>query len=659
MDRGAEELKCADCSSQKGKRVCGRHGGRRVCSSCCGSLRSWQGCPVDCRHFPPERGPKMALRDVHAFTNKGDRLAGVQFLYLPNLYEFIFCNLKATKIEFLDTQRARVSCRFALNHTFSTSPDNLLAKDAWKRKFFPDGCSEHKLLPLLGIALRGQGLPDIETIALTPEGEVRVGGNLWLVVPPHQRPMFGPSADGKSLDTNPIWSMGIRNAMIFAPIDFGRDYELELTVMDVTSLGSDSSLCSRIGLIFPFGRLQMSPPKVVAPPGNSFRSMNLETLLPAPSPTYPGEQFTTNGVDANLIFCRGIRDQIQGEMSPRRDIAADPRLFAVLSKGPSSQLLTLVIQPSTPVQASLLQHSRMVNARLLPTLRKWLGAMGCPLQLALINLGDTPQSVSIEETNQSAGARRLETYTISPKTLEHIPLELPGLDADSHGDVSLAIEVRTSVSTILKTTASLRLLPIDHLTLRIEDEIRDWYRETVEAVTCWVTPYSKAVDEWVSEAKAYCPNGMGKASGVPVEIQLEALWQALRNRGFTYVDSSYSIDTGSPISYQRVLTPTDSLRLGYGNCIDLTVLFASALERLGFRPAILTTTDHAFLGWLADDGRVEGCLETTLVAQSDCAAAISRGQQEFGSEDQFNKPWHNRILDVVGSRSHGLLPLFD
>lgn len=649
---------CLVCQARKGKRHCPRSGGL-VCSACCGRTRSWQACPVDCQHFPADRGPTLAVRGVRAYTDSGDRLAAIEFLYLPNLYHYIFCNLKSARIEFLDAERAIVRCRFALDHTFATAPDKMLAKDSWKLDSYPEGCAEHGLMPLIGIALRGQGLPDIETIRLRPDGDVRVGGNLWVVVPPFQRPMFRMASDGRRPETDAVQSMGIRNATVFAPIVFGRDYELELTVMDLTALGSNGSLESRIGLVFPFGRLQMSPPEVVPPPGNSFRAMNLETLTPAPSLTYPGERFVDNGTEAVVVFCRNMRDQIQGLMSPRGDIANDPKLFAVLSEGPSSQLLTLKIEPSHGIQAALLQHSRMVNARLVPTLRRWLGTMGCPLQVAILNTGSTSELVRIDETNQSSGERRIETCTVAPGTLVHVPLELPGLGADSVGDVSLAIEARASDATILTATASLQLLPPDHLILRVEDDIRDWYRDTIEAVVCWVSPHSKAIDEWVSEARTQCPEGMGECTDAPVEPQLEALWNVLKNRNITYVDSSYSIDTGSLVSYQRVLVPTDTLRLGYGNCIDLSVLFASALESLGFRPAILTTIDHAFLGWLDDDGHVQSCLETTRIADATCAAAITSGLSTFGSEDHFVEPFHNRIIDVVKLREQGLLPLFD
>lgn len=616
-------------------------------------------CPIACRHFPDERGPGLSVRGMVAYTGSGDRLLTVQNLYVPNLYAHVFCNLTETTLEFLDLERVKISCRFALNRLFATDPDALLCKESWKSDFFPEGCAELDLMPLVGVALRGQGLPDIETLHLSPGTDYRVAGDRWIIAPPHQRPMFRFSADGKSVDTDPIRAMGIRNAMVFAPLAFGQEYALEMTVMDVTSLSSSGHLESRLGLVFPFGRVQMCPPKIVPPPGNDFAGMQLEVLTPAPSPTYPGEVFENSGPAAAAVFCRTVRDQMQGELTSRGDISKDPSLYAVLADGPCGHLLTLGLDPAEDVQACVLQHSHVVNATLLPTLRRWLGAMGCPLHIVLVNSGETAIDLVVKETNQTSSKSRIETYRLGPHELRHEPLELPGLGSDACGDLSLAIEVESAGVTVMRVVASLRLLKPDHLVLRIEDEIRDWYRDTVEAVACWVTPEAAAVDTWVSEARLFCTEGMGSGAGVPVEQQLSALWGALQQRSLTYVDRSYSIDTGSATSYQRVCTPSETLALGSGNCIDLTVLFASALEQLGFRPAILTTTGHAFLGWLDDEGAVRGCLETTMISQADCAAAMAVGHSGFGSPEEFTNHRNGRVIDVLGARQMGLLPLFD
>ena len=658
---GPTDAKCVDCGTRKANRTCGRRGGKRVCSRCCGEHRGWQACPVDCRYFPAEPGPNLALHRIEAATSTGDRLLAVEHLYIPNLYAYVFCNVTDVRVEFLDLQTARIVCGFLLRRTFATNPNQLLSKEEWKTHYFPDGCVDLGLMPLVGIAMRGQGLPDVETMRLTPDGESRVAGNLWMLVPPHQRPLFGPANAGSSFATDAVQLLGVRNTMVFAPLLFDQPYTLDMTITDITSLSPSGHLGSRVGLVLPFGRVQMSPPVVSPPPKNRFVGAALESLVPVAAQTYPGESFHDDGraVSAMPVFCRQVRDQIQGELIPRGDISRDPNLVAVLSDGPCASLLTLALEPAEGVQASVLQHSHVVNATLLPTLRHWLGPMGCPLQLVLVNSTDASADVVVKETNQTSGMSRIETMTLGPRELRHEPLELPGLSADVSGAVSLAIEVESAGSLVMQKAVSLRLLKADHLVLRIEDEIRDWYRDTIDAIACWVTPDAASIDAWVSEARVFCSDGMGDGAGVPIDRQLSALWSALQQRGVTYVDRSYSIDTGGATSYQRVCTPSETLSLKSGNCIDLAVLFASALEQLGFRPAILTTVGHAFLGWLDDSGAVQGCLETTLIAAADCPSAIAVGSQEFGSLEDFTRDGNGRVIDVLLARTEGLLPLFD
>ena len=649
--------KCADCLSRKGKRSCGRNAGRLVCSECCGRHRSWRSCPVECTYFPAQPGPAALFGGIVATMASGEGTAGIQNLYLPNLYEYVVCAVHESSVQYLDSQRALLRCAFQLSSEAATGRDQFLCKDEWKSRFFPPGRAELDLYPLVGVAFGELGLPDLETLRLSPACDFRVAGNDWVIVPPHQRPMFLMGPDGKP-DSSPVLSMGIRNAMVFAPLRFDVEYALEVVAMDLTSMESSGELTSQVGFVSPFGRVEMCPPRVTPPPDSVIRGVTQEVFAPVSGSEYPGERLTDNGTEALVLLCRQHRKSMQGEVISRVSLAEKPIDGVYSFGGPCSRLLTIGLKPSGPVQASLLQHSRQANAKLIPTLRHWLGPMGCPFQLALMNSGDAAQAVVVMETNQATGRMRKETLTLAPLTLMHTALELPGLGSDSSGELSLAVQVVASGVTVLDTVASLTLLPTDHLMLRIEDSVRDWYRDTVEAVACWVTPHSRAVDEWVSDARHACPNGLGAGSRSPVEEQLDALWEVLGSRQMTYINRNYSIDTGSSASYQRVLTPSETLRLASGNCIDLTVLFASALEQLGYWPLILTTMNHAFLGWLGENGDVAGVIETTMVGNTDSATAIQSAATAFGSLDRFKKAG-GRAIAVHDARDKGLMPLFE
>ena len=150
VTNGPTHARCVDCGTRKANRICGRHGGQRICSRCCGEHRGWQACPVNCRYFPEEPGPNLALHNVEASTSTGDRLLAVEHLYIPNLYAHVFCNVSDVKIEYMDLQTARIVCRFSLRRTFATNPEQLLCKEEWKKHYFPDGSADRGLMPLRG-----------------------------------------------------------------------------------------------------------------------------------------------------------------------------------------------------------------------------------------------------------------------------------------------------------------------------------------------------------------------------------------------------------------------------------------------------------------------------------------------------------------------------
>lgn len=96
-------------------------------------------------------------------------------------------------------------------------------------------------------------------------------------------------------------------------------------------------------------------------------------------------------------------------------------------------------------------------------------------------------------------------------------------------------------------------------------------------------------------------------------LQVKALYDYLNDKsGISYVNQPFCYDFN--IGGQRVLEPERVVRAKTGNCIDLTVLFASLMEGLGLNPLILLMPNHAFLGWGNKYKTSEmGFLETTIL----------------------------------------------
>ncbi len=137
--------------------------------------------------------------------------------------------------------------------------------------------------------------------------------------------------------------------------------------------------------------------------------------------------------------------------------------------------------------------------------------------------------------------------------------------------------------------------------------------------------------------------------------QSQAIFEELRARGLTYINLTGS---GFFSSSQNVRYPSESLAGQGANCIDGSLLFASALEALGMEPviAISHTAGHAFVAarcWAGSTDCVVP-IETTMISGSS-----SFGEAHGTAIGYWNK-WLSdsslKALDIKALRAAGITP---
>ena len=96
-----------------------------------------------------------------------------------------------------------------------------------------------------------------------------------------------------------------------------------------------------------------------------------------------------------------------------------------------------------------------------------------------------------------------------------------------------------------------------------------------------------------------------------------------------YLNQPFSSKTAG--NSQRVVLPERVLENKAGNCIDLTVLFASLLEGLGVYSLICLTPSHAFIGWGNPERKDSEMvfLETTMIGRENFETAMTVAQKTF------------------------------
>jgi hypothetical protein len=168
--------------------------------------------------------------------------------------------------------------------------------------------------------------------------------------------------------------------------------------------------------------------------------------------------------------------------------------------------------------------------------------------------------------------------------------------------------------------------------------------------------------------------------------QVWAIWHALSARGIRYSGADPGIDRGPRVFSQRVRFLADTWTDRSANCIDGSVLLASAFQRIGLRSFLVLVPGHAFVGFYTDaDAQHAAYLETTLLgatlsmpqerpayvraqplsaqAQASLAsfdAALRAGAARYANSaakfDGRHRPDY-AIIDIAAARAFGIRPI--
>jgi len=203
------------------------------------------------------------------------------------------------------------------------------------------------------------------------------------------------------------------------------------------------------------------------------------------------------------------------------------------------------------------------------------------------------------------------------------------------------------------------------------------------AFAAWVDPHDPVVDEVLDLARAAGDIDLAQAAGRDGRLaQARAIWVALEQRGLRYSNDGAGISQGPVIYSQRVRLLADTWDERVANCLDGSVLIASALERLGVRTMLVLVPGHAFVGFYTDaGGRHAEFLETTLLGhrapqfsrngpesarrfearagagfEAARAAGQARYQRAAARLDGRHRP-NYAVIDISTARTYGIMPL--
>ncbi|MBR1483825.1 MAG: DUF3320 domain-containing protein [Ruminococcus sp.] len=300
------------------------------------------------------------------------------------------------------------------------------------------------------------------------------------------------------------------------------------------------------------------------------------------------------------------------------------------------------------------------------------------------------RSVVIDNPSDSACERVTLTVTASPDIILPYSLVidyLPAHNAYSIRDIELKLNADDLANRTEKVSGTLTVAlsgetgVLASQTLEISVTAFDeWQGSGVypELLTAFVTPNHPALANIIAKASEY----LGKWTGDPsfdgyqsqdvnrVLSQSAAIFEALREQQTIYCTAPASFEE----SGQRVRLSDAVLTQKMGNCLDLTLLYASCLEAVGLHPLLLLRQGHIFAGvWLEDLSFPEAVQYDASVVSKRLALGVNEiavaestlvvsGKHASFDEARANaeKQLHEGIeciIDVYRARISGILPL--
>ena len=265
-----------------------------------------------------------------------------------------------------------------------------------------------------------------------------------------------------------------------------------------------------------------------------------------------------------------------------------------------------------------------------------------------------------------------DTVTIDPGASQLIrqnprltTAAIDGLNSQHQADLHVQVSYLDAgvAKTVLDQTSTTLITSRRDFPWSIKDFTQ---QESWELVVAMATPTDPKVEELISTAAHnYDPNhaslsGYDSANddSGSVRQRLSNIWQAETNDyNLTYVGTTDSFASGSS---QRIRLPGEVLDQSSGNCIELTLLYASVAEAMGLESALIMIPGHAYVAIRLDATNDNYYfIETTMIGGATFKEAAHEGNVEWTAAQPHvaagdaDYGWG----DVAQARADGVLPI--
>ncbi len=189
-------------------------------------------------------------------------------------------------------------------------------------------------------------------------------------------------------------------------------------------------------------------------------------------------------------------------------------------------------------------------------------------------------------------------------------------------------------------------------------------QEIYNMLAVMVTPTDPGVEALISTARQYDPSKSmisgyhsSEDSQGDVYQRMADIWAAETNDyNMGYISTTVSFQAAT----QRIRLPEEVLNQSGGNCIETSLLYASAAEALGLDAAIILIPGHAYVGISIDDtDQHYYFIETTMIGQATFDQAVTYGLDEWKKASASVQAGEAEYgwVDIPAARKNGITPI--
>lgn len=182
----------------------------------------------------------------------------------------------------------------------------------------------------------------------------------------------------------------------------------------------------------------------------------------------------------------------------------------------------------------------------------------------------------------------------------------------------------------------------------------------------WVTPQADSIKNIVDDIAKKLPNGVLKvyqqyeddeSIGQSSVRVASAVFEVLQGRNIKYVQNDGAASNGQYVKYVN-----ETLREKQGICIETANLFASVLERLGFKTMLVLIPGHAFVGIFNDETEESTVtfIETTMIGDKNAtfAGAVKSANDKYNEQVELGNftSGDAEVIEIDNARKFGIMP---